>query len=196
MCRNVVASFLLVATVANAGVLHLQPAGILEGPSTKTKVVGPDGSIIDAYAPGGRIVLDGHAGPLAQPEPLVYASPAIAEPQIYGMNVHSAVAEEEPLTNSVENAKVIQTPLKEPSIEYNDGEEPKVLLHPGTEPRVETRESIPITEEPAETTRELTTDATYTTVGFGVSDVDLSGRYIPDNLEQLYDDGSYRVEHY
>lgn len=163
--------------MASAGLVPLLNANILQGPSTRTKVIGPDGSIIDAYAPGGKILLDGNAGPLLQTAPVVLAQPAL---DAYVL----------PQSNSVEvAAQEIPDVVARIS---EDGE--KVLLHPGTVPRVETRESVPITEETDETvapTTELAPTTQYYT-----SVADLSGTYVPDKLEKLYDDGSYRPEHY
>ncbi|CAH2014751.1 unnamed protein product [Acanthoscelides obtectus] len=59
------------------------PPSILQGPSTKTIVVGPDGSKIEAFAPGGQINLEGH-GPLIQetPKVVLYESKPEVTPQI------------------------------------------------------------------------------------------------------------------
>ncbi|KAJ8924260.1 hypothetical protein NQ315_007052 [Exocentrus adspersus] len=60
---------LLALASADAGVL---PAvEVLEGPSSKTTIVGPDGSKIQAFAPGGKIVLNDNLGPVLQGAPEV-----------------------------------------------------------------------------------------------------------------------------
>lgn len=131
-------------------------AKILEGPSTRTKVIGPDGSVIDAYAPGGKILLEGDSGPLLQAAPIVLAQPAVAELQP---------------TLEVKN-----------SLEF-------VPALPEVSARLETREFVPVTEITDETTG--TTETIATTVS-----LDSKGAYVPDNNSALYDDGSYRPEHY
>ncbi|XP_050294702.1 uncharacterized protein LOC126734910 isoform X2 [Anthonomus grandis grandis] len=40
-------------------------AGIIQGPSSKTTLVGPEGSVISAVAPGGQIVHEEHPGVIA-----------------------------------------------------------------------------------------------------------------------------------
>ncbi|XP_050294700.1 uncharacterized protein LOC126734908 [Anthonomus grandis grandis] len=145
--------FFTYLAVANAGLIPT--AQYLEGPSTRTKVIGPDGSIIDAYAPGGKILLEEGAG----------AAPAVPEHSNWLLHETSELLE----PNSVDS---------------------KVLLHPGIAPRAETRESVPITEE----TDESTTESMSTTTEYPTED--LSGTYVPDTFEELFDDGSYRPEHY
>lgn len=134
-------------------------AKILEGPSTRTKVIGPDGSVIDAYAPGGKILLEGDSGPLLQAAPVVLAQPAIAELQP---------------TLEVKNSIEIVPVLSEVSEKAA---------------KLEAREFVPVTEITDETTG--TTETLPTTVS-----LDSEGAYVPDNNSALYDDGSYRPEHY
>ncbi|KAL1513498.1 hypothetical protein ABEB36_002902 [Hypothenemus hampei] len=77
MKAKIIVSFLaLYLAIGNAAILPQTAAKYLEGPSTRTKIIGPDGSFIDAYAPGGKILLDGHAGPVLQEAPVVLAQPA------------------------------------------------------------------------------------------------------------------------
>ncbi|XP_050294698.1 cuticle protein 16.5-like isoform X3 [Anthonomus grandis grandis] len=65
--------------VANAGVLVAPSAKIIQGPSTRTTVVGPDGSAISSVAPAGQIVQEESVGVVAQTAPVVAASaPALA----------------------------------------------------------------------------------------------------------------------
>ncbi|CAH2014748.1 unnamed protein product [Acanthoscelides obtectus] len=57
------------------------PSGshVLQGPSSKTTLVGPEGSVISAHQPGGTVVHDEHPGYAAHGHdhaaPLVYAAP-------------------------------------------------------------------------------------------------------------------------
>ncbi|KAH1007485.1 hypothetical protein HUJ04_004710 [Dendroctonus ponderosae] len=71
-----VAFFAFVA-VANAGNLVLPSARIIQGPSSRTTVVGPDGSAISSVAPGGQIIQEESAGVVAHSAPVV-AAPALA----------------------------------------------------------------------------------------------------------------------
>ncbi|XP_076267998.1 uncharacterized protein LOC143201036 [Rhynchophorus ferrugineus] len=71
-----VAFFALLA-YANAGVAVLPSAKIIQGPSTKTTVVGPDGSAISSIAPAGQIVQQESVGVVAQTAPIL-AAPALA----------------------------------------------------------------------------------------------------------------------
>nr|CAH7741855.1 unnamed protein product [Callosobruchus chinensis] len=58
-------------------------SNILQGPSTRTIVVGPDGSKIEAYAPGGRINLEEH-GILVQeaPKAVLHSAKDVEAPEV------------------------------------------------------------------------------------------------------------------
>lgn len=60
---------LLQTAVAFLLVVALASAGILQGPSSSAAVVGPDGSVINAFAPGGQV---------AYPDVVAYAAPVVA----------------------------------------------------------------------------------------------------------------------
>ncbi|ENN74572.1 uncharacterized protein LOC109540624 [Dendroctonus ponderosae] len=197
MDKKVACVTLFCFALANAEIIPLQPGNILQGPSTRTKVIGPDGSIIDAYAPGGKIVLEGDTGPLLQPAPVVYSQAAVVEPQVYSpISVQQLVLAEHN-SNSVEAVAPVQKVVADSiSVEASkisrvseDGQ--KVFLHPGTPERVETREFVPVTEDSEETATPTTETATIESFT-----EDLSGTYVPDNFERLFDDGSYRPEHF
>lgn len=70
--------FLLALATVNAGVLPAPK--VLEGPSSKTTIIGPDGSKISAFAPGGKILLEENAGPVLQGAPEVVAVAGVAQP--------------------------------------------------------------------------------------------------------------------
>lgn len=70
--------FLLALAVASASVLPSPK--VLEGPSSKTTIIGPDGSKISAFAPGGKILLEENAGPVLQGAPEVVAVAGVAQP--------------------------------------------------------------------------------------------------------------------
>ncbi|CAG9837950.1 unnamed protein product [Diabrotica balteata] len=67
--------------VAIFSCLALANAGtIVQGPSAKSTVVGADGSVISAVAPGGQIIAEEHPGVVAHSAPLVaaYSHPVVA----------------------------------------------------------------------------------------------------------------------
>ncbi|XP_044264816.1 uncharacterized protein LOC123011449 [Tribolium madens] len=119
--------------IAKAGLVE-----VLQGPSSKTKILGPDGSAIDAVAPGGTVVTDGQA--------VVPAAPAVlaAEPATVVAGPAGSIATSHTLAGPAVVPAV--APVVAPAIA-------PVLVAEGHE-----------------------------------------GEYIPDNSEQLYDDGSYKGE--
>ncbi|XP_049817498.1 uncharacterized protein LOC126264291 [Aethina tumida] len=72
-----IASLFAVLAAVQAGVLVAPTGNVLQGPSSRTTVVGPDGSAISAVAPGGQIVTDESVGVVARTAPVV-ASPVLA----------------------------------------------------------------------------------------------------------------------
>ncbi|KAF7267668.1 hypothetical protein GWI33_019156 [Rhynchophorus ferrugineus] len=70
-------AFFACLAYASASVAVLPSAKIIQGPSTKTTVVGPDGSAISSVAPGGQIVQEESVGVVAETAPVV-AAPAVA----------------------------------------------------------------------------------------------------------------------
>ncbi|XP_019880510.1 uncharacterized protein LOC109608513 [Aethina tumida] len=73
----VVATFLAALACAHAGVLVGPSANVLQGPSSRSTIVGPDGSAISSVAPGGQIVTEEHPGVVAHTAPVV-AAPVLA----------------------------------------------------------------------------------------------------------------------
>ncbi|XP_018563010.1 uncharacterized protein LOC108904815 [Anoplophora glabripennis] len=78
MDRKEIVVFLLALATASSGIVPTPK--VLEGPSSKTTIVGPDGSKISAFAPGGKILLDENAGPVLQGAPEVVAIAGVAQP--------------------------------------------------------------------------------------------------------------------
>ncbi|XP_030766348.1 cuticle protein LPCP-23-like [Sitophilus oryzae] len=66
-------TFFAFVAAANAG--YYPSAKILQGPSSKTTIVGPDGSAISAVAPGGSIIHEEHPGYIAHSAPLAHHAP-------------------------------------------------------------------------------------------------------------------------
>ncbi|CAH1163527.1 unnamed protein product [Phaedon cochleariae] len=79
-----IVTFFAALAVTNAGVLA-PSASIIQGPSSRTIVAGPDGSVISSVAPGGQIISEasptvvaGAAPILASPVVSTYSSPALS----------------------------------------------------------------------------------------------------------------------
>ncbi|KAJ8943399.1 hypothetical protein NQ314_009768 [Rhamnusium bicolor] len=68
---------------ANAGIVA-PTAGILQGPSSRTTLVGPEGSVISSVSPGGQVVSEqipgvaAYSAPVLATSPVVYSAPAVA----------------------------------------------------------------------------------------------------------------------
>ncbi|XP_018563075.1 uncharacterized protein LOC108904860 [Anoplophora glabripennis] len=72
-----VVALLVTFAVANAGILA-PAAGILQGPSSRTTLVGPEGSVISSVAPGGQVITESLPGAVAYSAPVVVASPVVS----------------------------------------------------------------------------------------------------------------------
>ncbi|XP_076267052.1 uncharacterized protein LOC143200499 [Rhynchophorus ferrugineus] len=98
------ATLFAVLAVANAGVLVAPSAKIIQGPSTRTTVVGPDGSAISSVAPGGQIVQEEIVGVVAQTAPVVAAAPAVtsyvAAPSVLAAHSAPVVAYSSPIISA------------------------------------------------------------------------------------------------
>ncbi|XP_048523379.1 uncharacterized protein LOC125504842 isoform X2 [Dendroctonus ponderosae] len=74
-----VITFVACVAAANAGWLQGPSAHIIQGPSSKTTLIGPEGSIISAHAPGGQIVHEEHPGVIAHAAPVYgHISPVVS----------------------------------------------------------------------------------------------------------------------
>ncbi|KAG5879404.1 hypothetical protein JTB14_027227 [Gonioctena quinquepunctata] len=74
-----IVAFFAALAATNAGILA-PSARIIQGPSSRTTIAGPDGSVIDSVAPGGSIVTDELPGVVAHTAPVVSAYAAHALP--------------------------------------------------------------------------------------------------------------------
>lgn len=94
-------TFVVALSAASAHVIA-PSAAVIQGPSRKTTLVGPEGSVISAVAPGGQIITEEHPGVVAHAAPThghivaapihaapAYAAPAFAAPA-YAAPVHAA----------------------------------------------------------------------------------------------------------
>ncbi|CAH0552033.1 unnamed protein product [Brassicogethes aeneus] len=73
----VVALFAALAST-QAGLIVGPSAHILQGPSSRSTIVGPDGSSISSVAPGGQIITEEHAGVVAHSAPVLAHSAVVA----------------------------------------------------------------------------------------------------------------------
>ncbi|KAJ8963224.1 hypothetical protein NQ318_018690 [Aromia moschata] len=75
-------AFFALLAAANAGLLA-PAARVLQGPSSRTTLVGPDGSVISSVAPGGQVITDALPGAVAYSAPVVAAAaPLVAAPAV------------------------------------------------------------------------------------------------------------------
>ncbi|KAK5643140.1 hypothetical protein RI129_006985 [Pyrocoelia pectoralis] len=81
----------LCVAVANAGIIPgaivetIDGGAVIQGPSSRTAVHGPDGSVIAADAPGGAVIAGPKSGGVVAAAPAaVVASPFIAGPHVVG----------------------------------------------------------------------------------------------------------------
>lgn len=65
-------TFLTALAVVNAGVIH-PSAKIIQGPSSRSVVAGPDGSVISSVSPGATIIHEEHPGVVAHAAPVSVA---------------------------------------------------------------------------------------------------------------------------
>ncbi|KAJ3649040.1 hypothetical protein Zmor_020802 [Zophobas morio] len=130
--------------LAKAGLVAVPSVEVLQGPSSKTTLVGPDGSSISSVSPGGTVVTDGQAVVPAAPVVLA-ASPntVVAGPAGSVITSHT---------------------LAGPAV-------------------------VPVAAPAVVAAAPLAVGPAVALVGEGHE-----GEYIPDNTEQLYDDGSYKGE--
>ncbi|KAG5879413.1 hypothetical protein JTB14_027236 [Gonioctena quinquepunctata] len=63
-----IVAFFAALAATNAGLLA-PSARIIQGPSSRTTIAGPDGSVIDSVAPGGRIITEEHPAVVAPNRP-------------------------------------------------------------------------------------------------------------------------------
>ncbi|XP_018563056.1 uncharacterized protein LOC108904843 [Anoplophora glabripennis] len=142
---------LLLATAVNAGIIPT--VEVLQGPGSKTTLLGPDGSTLSAAAPGGTVVTnDGGIG-------LVAAAPAIlpSGPEIVVAGPAGSIA----TINTLAGPAIVPAALAAAPA--------AVVASPAAVAAV----------SPAALLGDIeSTD----------------GAYVPDNTEQLYDDGSYKEE--
>ncbi|CAG9820854.1 unnamed protein product [Phaedon cochleariae] len=151
--------------VANAGPF-LPSTKILQGPSSRTTLVGPDGSVISAAALGGQVITEEHPGQVG------YAGPVVAAP---ALSYHSVpvVAHSSPI---VAHAS--------PVVAHSAHTDAVIAGPSGT---IATGRSFvagpvvaPWTAQP----------------GHLIVPGSLEGQYVHDYTENLYDDGSYKPHLY
>lgn len=186
----------LIVAVANAGILTqsivepLVKSAALQGPSSRSTVVGPDGSVIDSVAPGGRIETAVDAGFAAYTAPVVTAAHLAPAHVVAHTAPAAAVVAARSAVVATPHAFVSHTVpsavVSGPSGAIVAHAAPSVVSARyatvnGYVPAVRTLVASPLTA------------SGYPLFAAGSG---LEGQYVPDNLEQLYDDGSYKGEIY
>ncbi|XP_066139360.1 uncharacterized protein [Euwallacea fornicatus] len=162
--------------ISHLALASAYPAKVLQGPSTKTKLIGPDGSIIDSYIPGGKVVLEGNVGSLLQSAPVVLAQAAVPE-------VPTVALQESILSRATKTSNEMRDVSKAINAQ-------NLLLNH----IVESGNSANTGEEAAETSSTMESITSFEDMEYMTTDS--AGIYMADNAEQQYDDGSYRPEHY
>ncbi|XP_060524911.1 cuticle protein LPCP-23-like [Cylas formicarius] len=177
--KLVVAFCVCLAAVANAGVFVGPSAKILQGPSSKTTVVGPDGSAISAVAPGGQIVHEEHPGVVAYAAPaahLSYAAPAV-------------VAHHAPVAHLAYSAPAVVA-HQSAVVSHAD------TIVAGPSGTISTGRSIgqgvPVVAHSAG----VVAHAAPVVAHASVLSNGHEGQYVHDYSESLYDDGSYKPHYY
>ncbi|KAJ8943405.1 hypothetical protein NQ314_009774 [Rhamnusium bicolor] len=163
-----VVAFIAALAAANAGIIT-PSAKILQGPSSKTTLVGPEGSVISSVAPGGQVITEelpgvvAHAAPVVAAAPLVAAAPAVVAYSTYTAPV--PVAHAAPATYGTSDVVVAG---------------PSGIIATGKSiaaPAVVAPQSLPVAP----------VAQVVVPSGYG-----LEGEYVHDTAESLYDDGSYK----
>ncbi|XP_030766342.1 cuticle protein 16.5-like [Sitophilus oryzae] len=189
----VVAFFACVAA-CSAGLVG-PSAHILQGPSSKTTLVGPEGSVISAHAPGGQIVHEEHPGFVAHAAPvLAHAAPVVAHaaPVVYSSPV---VAHAAPVVAHA--APAHSTVVAHSSAYKHDS---VVVAGPsGTISTGHGAHAVPAVAYAAPVVAHAAPVVAYSAPVVAHYDVDnngYEGQYVHDHSETLYDDGSYKPHHY
>lgn len=112
-------------TLINASVIPHATHGIIEGPGSRTTLVGPDGSLISSLQPGGKVIADVHATVLEHAVPLaaysVPAAPIITQEHIIEpvLETKSAVVAPHLLVSHVPSVKLAPVFRAEKHIDLN-----------------------------------------------------------------------------
>lgn len=90
----------------------LPSTGVLEGPSSRTTLVGPEGSVISSVAPGGKVITETLPGGAAYSAPSLVA-PVLAPGVFSAYSASVLPAHVAPLTHLVSgySAPVVPAPL-------------------------------------------------------------------------------------
>ncbi|XP_030766343.1 cuticle protein 16.5-like [Sitophilus oryzae] len=182
----VVAFFACVAA-CSAGLVG-PSAHILQGPSSKTTLVGPEGSVISAHAPGGQIVHEEHPGFVAHAAPVfAHAAPVVAHaaPVVHAAPAHSTVVAH---SSAYEHDSVV---VAGPSGTISTGH--------GAHAAPVVAHAAPAVAYAAPVVAHAAPVVAYSAPVVAHYDADnngYEGQYVHDHSETLYDDGSYKPHHY
>ncbi|KAF7267680.1 hypothetical protein GWI33_019168 [Rhynchophorus ferrugineus] len=202
----VVVAFFACLAACNAGLLVGPSAKVLQGPSSKTTLVGPEGSVISAHAPGGQIVHEEHPGFVAHAAPVVaYVAPAVAHA---APSAHSSVVAH---SSAYEHEHVV---VAGPSGSISTGPHSTVVAH-ATPVEAHAASVAPAASVVSHSVSVVAHSAPVIAHAVPVvahaapvvayaapvahADVDNNGhegQYVHDHSETLYDDGSYKPHAY
>lgn len=94
---------------------------IIEGPSSRTTLVGPDGSVISAIQPGGKVISDNHATLLEQHAPIatysIPTAPILAHEHLPIPIVEAKAALITPIAKTIVAESIVPHPVLTKSLE-------------------------------------------------------------------------------
>ncbi|KAJ8943410.1 hypothetical protein NQ314_009779 [Rhamnusium bicolor] len=82
-------AFFAALAATNAGIVA-PSARIIQGPSSRSTIVGPDGSVVSSVSPGGQIITEEHPGLTAYTAPVVATAPVVTSYAAPAIVAHSA----------------------------------------------------------------------------------------------------------
>ncbi|XP_050294691.1 uncharacterized protein LOC126734901 [Anthonomus grandis grandis] len=189
-------TFVACLAVANAGWFHHEPSTkIIQGPSSKTTLVGPEGSVISAVAPGGQIVHEEHPGVIAHAAPVhshivAHVAPVFAHHAPVLAHHVPIVAHQVPVV--AHHAHHVPTTVVAHDTGVH-GHENAIISGPsGTVARghgVHGAVVAPVVAHHAAVVAPVV-------VAHDGYHHDHEGQYVHDHSESLYDDGSYKPHYY
>ncbi|KAF7267679.1 hypothetical protein GWI33_019167 [Rhynchophorus ferrugineus] len=208
-----VVAFFACLAACNAGLLVGPSAKVLQGPSSKTTLVGPEGSVISAHAPGGQVVYEEHPGFVAHAAPVVaHAAPVVAHAAPVVAHAAPIVAHAAPVAHSTvvahssayEHEHVV---VAGPSGSISTGPHSTVVAH-ATPVEAHAAPVAPAASVVSHFASIVAHSAPIIAHAAPVvayaapvahADVDNNGhegQYVHDHSETLYDDGSYKPHAY
>ncbi|KAF7267678.1 hypothetical protein GWI33_019166 [Rhynchophorus ferrugineus] len=219
-----VAALFACLAVCNAGLLVGPSAKVLQGPSSKTTLVGPEGSVISAHAPGGQVVHEEHPGVVAHVAPVVahaaptvaYAAPVIAHaapvvahatPAATTHSVYSSVISHPSVVSHAAPVVAHAVPSAHSAVvAHSSAYEHNSVVVAGPSGSISTgphsavvAHAAPVVAHAAPVVAHPAPVVAYSAPVVSHADADDNGhegQYVHDHSETLYDDGSYKPHAY